>query len=135
MNAWLFGLLVARVALAADPLPYDLKKAQTNGCLANTGIKVSEEEKSLCQDSMEKMLYEVRYSYGVGERPEEDGCQLGDTQLQFLVFDNVGTLERNSKGQLRANLTCYPDSQPRYMWYIDYDPNTEKVVAVIHAGQ
>jgi len=135
MKSLVFGMLLTSLALAADALPYDLKRAKTEGCLVGTTFekKISAADAQACASAVEEITYALRYSYGVGERPEEDGCTLGDLKMQFLVGGTSAKLMRNREGQLRGQITCFPDSQPAYLWYIDYDPAAERVLAVIRA--
>lgn len=137
MKTWLIGLLVSGMALAADPLPYDLAKAKKEGCLVGTAYEkaISAEEKRLCAEAVEKIAYSLRYTFGVGERPEEDGCALGDLKMHFIVLSETDVkLEKDSHGELRANVVCYPDGKDSNMYYADYDPAKQVVTAVTAAG-
>jgi len=135
MKHLVFGMLLTSLALAAEELPYDLKRAKSEGCLLGTTFEknISAVDAKTCASAVEEITYALRYSYGVGERPEEDGCTLGDLKMQFVVGGTSAKLARNGQGHLRGQITCFPDSQPAYLWYIDYDPQGERVLAVIHA--
>lgn len=137
MKTWILGLVLVSSAMAADSLPYDLKKAKVTGCLADTRYYagISDSEKKGCPEAIENILYALRYNYGIGERPEEDGCELERTQMLFLIWDEKKVeLQKNQKGEMRAHLACFPEGQESYLWYIDYDPKTKKVISVQKAG-
>jgi len=137
MKTWLLGMLVTGLAFAADPLPYDLEKAKKEGCLVGTALEkgISAEEKKLCAEAVENIAYALRYSFGVGERPEEDGCELGNLKMHFIVSGETNVkLEKDSNGGLRANIVCYPEGKNSDMYYADYDPAKKEVTKVTYAG-
>jgi len=131
MKAFLIGLFGAASVLAADPLPYDLASAQHLSCLGGTEFefKLPAADRAICRSSVEGILSSLRYDYGVGERPEEDGCVLGALQMPFETTPAV-KLRRNARGELRASLACFPDFKPGYLIYINYDPAADRIFGV-----
>lgn len=132
MHFVLAGLLACGLATAGPALPYDLKRAQHEGCVKETQDRLSKSEASLCFEATRKIAHALRFSYGVSERSEEDGCDLGDLRMQVNRQAGV-RLARGSRGTLRAQLACFPVSRDAYIIYVDFDALEGKVTAVIHA--
>lgn len=131
-------LVVSGLAQASDDwLPYNLKEAQAKGCNTEDryASRIPAKDKVLCPSAIAKIAYELRFSYGVGERPWEDGCDPTNLRMSFTFnADNSITLLRTDKKNLRAHLYCGLEGEARDLIFIDYDPRTEKILSVAHEG-
>lgn len=126
MKLILIGILVGTSSFA-----YDVENVRKNGCqvMAPYNRAVSAADWKTCADAAEKIAYSLRYNYGIGERPEEDGCDLETIKVHFSVYthDKVN-LSRNSHGELVAQLVCRPEANPAVFHYITYDEKAETIV-------
>jgi len=126
MKFWMLGFVVANSAFA-----YDVEKVRTKGCqvIAPYHRAVSAQDWKTCADAAEKIAYTLRYNYGIGERPEEDGCNLENVKVQFSIYThNAVSLSRNSHGEMTAQLVCRPEGNPAVLHFITYDDEAGKVV-------
>lgn len=136
MRTLLLALMLTNLALADNSLPYDLARVKQHACqvMSPYDRAVTAEEKKLCAEAAEQIVYALRFNYGIGERPEEDGCQLEDLEvLHSLYTQHYVRLSRTSHGELKAHLSCHPEGKKSYLYYLTYDEKTKTVADVTHA--